>query len=162
MIRAIAAVDDRLGLATASGIPWSVPADVEHFRSAIASTDVLMGFTTYTEYAAPMAGRTNYVATRGDGALREGFVAVADAVAFLSDHGPGDLWVIGGAGLFAATLPQVEELFLTRIDGDFHCTVFFPSFEADFELVDDQPSPSIDGIPAYRFQIWRPKVPLGH
>ena len=73
MIRAIAAVDEQLGLSTDTGIPWSVPADVAHFRSATASTDVLMGYATYAEYARPMPGRTNYVATGRAEPLRTGF-----------------------------------------------------------------------------------------
>ncbi len=154
MIRAIAAVDDRLGVGTDAGIPWSIPADVAHFRSATAATDVLMGYATYAEFAAPMEGRTNFVATRG-GTLRPGFEPVADATGFLEDRGTVDLWVIGGAGLFAATLALTEELHLTRVAGDYSCTKFFPSFEADFRLVDDQPTPAVGDVPAFRFQTWR-------
>jgi dihydrofolate reductase len=154
VIRAIAAVDDRLGVGTDAGIPWSVPADVEHFHSATASTDVLMGYATYTEFAAPMEGRTNFVATRG-GALRDGFEPVTDTVGFVEGYGPADLWIIGGAALFSATLALTEELYLTRIAGDYACTKFFPPFEADFRLVSDQPTPADGDVPAFRFQVWR-------
>ena len=102
MIRAIAAIDDRLGLSTDTGIPWSVPADVAHFRNATAGVDVLMGFATYTEFERPMPGRTNYVATRRGEALREGFLTVDDLDGFLTGGHDGDLWIIGGAGLYAA------------------------------------------------------------
>jgi dihydrofolate reductase len=155
MIRAIAAMDDRLGLATDNGIPWHVPADVEHFRSAIASTDVLMGYATYLEFEKPLPDCTNFVATRRGSALRHGFVPVADLDSFLSVRAGDELWVIGGATLYEATLPAVEELHLTRVEGDFACTKFFPPFEQEFILADDVPSPPVAASPAIRFQTWR-------
>ena len=155
MIRAIAAVDDRLGLATDTGIPWSVPADVTHFRTTTKGVDVLMGYTTYTEFDQPMPGRANFVATHRDGGLREGFRVVDDLTGFLAGGHAGDLWVIGGAGLYAAALPLTEELALTRVEGDFACTKFFPTFEDAFVLVADRPVAGQGDTPAVRFQTWK-------
>ena len=155
MIRAVAAVDDRLGVGTSSGIPWSVPADVEHFRTLTASTDVVMGYRTYEEYAEPMPGRTNFVATASHATLREGFIAVDDVDHLIDGRHGEDLWVIGGAGLFASTLARTEEIHLTRISGDFGCSVFFPDFEAEFTLVGDESHPAAGAVPAFRFQTWR-------
>jgi dihydrofolate reductase len=153
--RAVAAVDARLGLGTDTGIPWSVPADVEHFRSVTAGVDVLMGYGTYVEYARPMAGRTNYVATGRAGELRPGFEPVTDAVAFLREREPADIWIIGGGALFAATLELTDEIHLTRIERDYGCTKFFPTFEDRFGLV-SQESVAADGdVPAFAFQVWR-------
>src|ERR1019366_4534822 len=84
MIRAIAAVDDRLGISTDAGIPWNVPADVAHFRALTLSSNVLMGYGTYTEFANPMEGRTNYVATRRTEKLRDGFLPVSDLRTFFT------------------------------------------------------------------------------
>ncbi|MGD0395082.1 MAG: dihydrofolate reductase [Acidimicrobiales bacterium] len=155
MIRAIGAVDDRLGLATDDGIPWKVPADVEHFRFTVASSDVLMGYATYAEFERPLPGSTNFVAARPGSTLRHGFVPVADLDSFLAEHVDAELWVIGGATVYARTLPTVQELSLTRVEGDFGCTKFFPPFESAFRLVSDDPSPPVVGTPNIRFQLWR-------
>jgi dihydrofolate reductase len=155
VIRAIAAVDDQLGLATDQGIPWSVPADVANFRATTAATDVLMGYATYAEYRQPMPDRTNYVATGRPELLRTGFTPVADAVAFLRDRGADDIWVIGGASLFAATLSLTEEIHLTRIRGEYGCTKFFPPFETEFELLSAEDTPARGDTPAFTFQVWR-------
>ena len=155
MIRAIGAMDDRLGVATDTGIPWHIPADVEHFRTSVASGDVLMGYATYVEFEKPMPGGTNFVATRRGSNLRDGFVPVVDLDPFLADEAGNGLWVIGGARLYAEALPAVEQLWLTRVAGDFGCTKFFPTFEPEFLLVDDVPSPSVAGTPAIRFQTWQ-------
>jgi len=155
MIRAIAAVDDKLGLSTETGIPWSVPADVAHFREMTTSSNVLMGYGTYVEFATPMAGRRNYVATRRMAPLRDGFVAVSDLPTFLSSDIAGDLWIIGGAMLYATTLESVQEIELTRVAGDYGCTKFFPAFDAHFRLTAEEVPPAVQGIPAVRFQSWQ-------
>jgi dihydrofolate reductase len=156
MIRDIAAIDDRLGLATDTGIPWHVPADVEHFRTMTASSKVLMGYATYTEFENPMPGRTNYVATRRTAELREGFIPIADLSSFLPGYaGSDDLWIIGGAKVYEVTLDSVQELVLTRVKGDFGCTKFFPPFDTTFSLVTDEAPPPVEGVPAIRFQTWR-------
>jgi dihydrofolate reductase len=160
MIRAIAAIDDRLGLATDTGIPWNVPADVAHFRAMTASSNVLMGYATYAEFERPMPERINYVATRRGEALRPGFVAVDDVGSFLSDGLVGDIWVIGGAMVYASTLPFVQELSLTRVQGDFGCTKFFPPFETSFRLATDALPRAADGVPAIRIQTWQRDLSL--
>ncbi len=153
MIRAIAAVDDQLGISTDTGIPWSVPADVAHFRELTTGSNVVMGYATYVEFVRPMPGRTNYVATRRTEALREGFLPVNDLHSFVSEF-EGDLWIIGGATLYASTLDVVQEIALTRVAGDFGCTKFFPSFDTTFRLTADDVPPPVEGVPAIRFQTW--------
>jgi dihydrofolate reductase len=155
MIRSIAAMDDRLGLATDEGIPWHIPADVEHFRSSIASSDVLMGFATYVEFERPLPGGTNFVLARPGSSLRDGFAAAEDLAAFFAEPRTGDLWVIGGAKLYELTLGFVEELQLTRVEGDFGCTKFFPPFESAFTMTTDAAYPKAGATPAFRFQTWR-------
>jgi dihydrofolate reductase len=155
VIRAIAAFDDRLGLATDTGIPWHVPADVEHFRAMTASSRVLMGYATYSEFENPMPGRTNYVAMRRTAELRDGFIAVGEVHSFLSGNIENDLWIIGGAAIYAETLEAVQELAVTRIAGDFGCTKFFPAFETTFRLIAEEIPPTEDGTPPIRFQTWR-------
>jgi dihydrofolate reductase len=155
VIRAIAAIDDELGVSTDTGIPWHVQADIDYFRVATSSATVLMGSATYREFKAPMPDRVNCVVTRSTAPLRDGFIPVGDVDAFLDAGVAGDLWVIGGATLFAATLHRMEELYLTRVEGDFHCTKFFPQFEDAFDLSTDRAVPAEEGTPAVRFQTWR-------
>jgi dihydrofolate reductase len=45
-----------------------------------------------------------------------------------------DVWVIGGATVYAGTIGQADELLLTQVKGDFDCTKFFPPYEEAFAL----------------------------
>ena len=56
--------------------------------------------------------------------------------------------------MYADTITEADELFLTQVVGDFHCTKFFPPYQAEFRLAtktDDQE----DGRTTYRFETWQ-------
>jgi|SRR5665213_417182 len=157
MIRFIAAIDSKLGMANDQGIPWQgkVPSDVAYFRDKTVGSVVLMGYGTYKEFSSPLPERTNVVASSKDVSLSPGFQLTNDARQFLLSA-TGDIWVIGGPGLFAQTLDLVNELYLTRIEGDFGCTKFFPEFIDMFEEVSSTEPITENGI-SLHFEIWQVK-----
>lgn len=156
MMRMIAAVDAELGIADDDGIPWDLPSDKEFFVATTRNGLILMGHATYTEFDSPMHARTNYVATHRTQPLRDGFVAVADPVAFAADHRHEVIQNIGGAGLFAATLHLADELVLTRIEDTFGCTKFFPAFADTFERTSRSEPHTENGI-TFAFETWVPR-----
>jgi dihydrofolate reductase len=154
MIRLIAAMDSRRGIATASGIPWKLPGDTAYFRQKTTTGLIVMGWATYNEFAAPLHGRENFVLSTRPGDLREGFEGVSSLDQLHAAHPDEDIWVIGGAAVYAETISEAEELLVTEVLGDFNCTKFFPTFSDDFALTargDDQQ----DGSLTYRFETWR-------
>lgn len=155
MIRFIAAIDEKYGLADEHGIPWQgkLPADVAYFRSKTLNGNVLMGLVTYNEFSEPLGKRHNFVLNNTDQKLRPGFEEVRDLDKF-SQTLDGDLWIIGGAGVFAQTIQMADELYLTRIDEDYGCTKFFPSFEDKFKLVSKSEDHTENGI-TFRFETWQ-------
>lgn len=155
MIRSIVAIDSKRGMADDKGIPWDLPTDRKYFVDQTATGTILMGYGTYLEFKTPFHGHTNYVATNRHEQLRPGFLPVADVRKFLQDAKE-DVWNIGGAGLLATTLEYVDELHLTQLEGDFHCTKFLPEFKDKFSLVSESEPHTENGI-IFRFQIWRHK-----
>lgn len=156
MIRLIAAMDDTRGISDGHGIPWQgrIPTDTEYFREQTAQGVIVMGYRTYQEFAQPLHDRENFVVSRPGTSLRPGFVGVPDVVEFLTRRSHETVWVIGGAAVYATTLPNADELYITQLDGDFKCTTFFPKFDDAFVLADDLGSHQENGI-AFRFEIWR-------
>lgn len=154
MIRFIAAVDAKLGIADGNGIPWQgqIPSDVAYFRSKTLGGIVMMGAGWYKEQLRPLADRRNLVATSAPGKLRPGFEKIMDAREYLK-HVNEDVWVGGGAGLFAATIDLADELYLTRLSGNFHCTKFFPAFKQDFERIDTSEPITENGI-TFHYEVW--------
>ena len=59
MIRQIAAMDAKRGIATANGIPWSLPGDAAYFENQTVEGIIVMGWATYNEFAGRFTtGRT--------------------------------------------------------------------------------------------------------
>jgi dihydrofolate reductase len=154
MIRLIAAIDSKRGIATDAGIPWKLPGDSAYFRQKTRSGTIVMGRATYDEFAAPLHDRENFVLTTTPGPLRTGFQAIAnldDLHAAAPNEG---VWVIGGATVYRETIAQAQELLLTQVLGDFHCTKFFPPYADAFTLSSRSDEKQENGV-GYRFEIWR-------
>jgi dihydrofolate reductase len=154
MIRLIAAIDSRRGLATDAGIPWKLPGDSAYFREKTATGLILMGRATYTEFATPLHDRENFVLTTRSGPLRAGFLAVGSLDQLAEDHPDQDIWVIGGARVYEETILEGQELLLTQVAGDFQCTKFFPAYQAEFRLAAHDDARQEGGV-SYRFETWQ-------
>lgn len=156
MIGMVAAVDDKLGLAKDGRIPWDLPSDRQFFRDTIRTAPGLMGWNTFASNRHrpfPTCPR-NFVLTNRDEKY-DGVKMVNDLEGFLDEYGQ-KLWIIGGGSVFEQVLPRATHLYLTRVEGDFNCDVFFPEFEEKFELTSESPQQTENGI-NFRYQIWQPK-----
>ncbi len=102
------------------GMPWHVPEDLVHFRAITSGSPVIMGRRTWESFPEkyrPLPGRRNIVVTRNaawaaDGAER---AESLDAAVALAADAP-EVWVIGGARLFAEALPHADVLEVTELD----------------------------------------------
>lgn len=137
MIRLIAAIDRKHGMGKNGGQPWYIPHDERWFTEQTKKHGgiVLVGSTTYQTFGKPLEGRKNYVLKRDPSPL-EGSEIVTDLEKFLNDFADKDIWVIGGANVFAQTVERADELYLTHIEADFGCDVFFPEYDKTHKLVE--------------------------
>lgn len=95
-------------------LPWNLPEDLKHFRSLTAGATVLMGRRTWESLPPrfrPLPGRRNLVLSRMPQQGAETFPDLPRALAAAS----GDVWVIGGATVYAAALPFADRLVVTEI-----------------------------------------------
>jgi dihydrofolate reductase len=107
------------------GIPWHVPGEQKVFRERTAGATVVMGRATWDSLPAkvrPLPGRRNVVLTRDRGWTAEGAEVVHSANDV--DLFSGEIWIIGGAAIYAEFLPLSTHILRTRIDlsvaGDTH------------------------------------------
>ena len=133
MIRFIVAVDQNLGMAKNGRQPWHLPTDEQYFLQQTQKYGgvVVMGRTTYEAIGHPLKERRNIVLSRTERHI-EGVENATDLQQALRTAD--DIWVIGGAAIFAQTLQFADELYVTRIEADFECDQFFPKFEQNFDL----------------------------
>jgi dihydrofolate reductase len=136
----IAAVARNGVIGNDNALLWRLPEDMQFFRRTTMGCPVIMGRKTWDSLPPrfrPLPGRSNVVVTRNPQWQAKGALVASSlqsAVAQLDDVPKA--FVIGGAELYAAALPLVDELVLTEIDRDYEGNVHFPAWpKAQFREV---------------------------
>lgn len=99
-----------------NGIPWRLPEDQARFKELTFAHTVVMGRLTWESLPAkvrPLPGRRNVVVTRQAGYVAEGATVVSGLEAAIEDD---DVWVIGGAQIYALALPRATRCEVTEVD----------------------------------------------
>jgi dihydrofolate reductase len=99
-------------------IPWRLPEDQARFKDLTMGHTVLMGRRTWESLPArvrPLPGRRNVVLTRQAGYVADGADVVTSFEKILAD---GQIWVIGGAAVYALALPHAGRCEVTELDVD--------------------------------------------
>lgn len=154
-VRLIAAIDQKRGLAKGGRMAWNLPKESQYFKDKIKGSEILMGWGTFVEALnlKPLEGCKNVVVTEQDVAYP--YVEIVHDLDKYMKELDRDIWIIGGGQIFAQTLDRATELYLTQIDADFDCDVFFPEYEAKFHKVSES-EPHQENDVTYRFQVWKP------
>ncbi len=119
-------------------MPWHLPEDFRWFKRATMGGALLMGRKTFDSIGRPLPGRLTLIATRGQ-IVADGIDVdtVYDLGAFRPEaYAPREVWVAGGAEIYAQTLARCTELYLSLVDQEPEGDTFFPAFEEDFRLAE--------------------------
>lgn len=114
-----------------NALPWHLPEDLAHFKRQTLGAPVVMGRKSWDSLPPrfrPLPGRTNIVVTRqsdwqAEGAQRAG--SLQEAFALAGDVS--ELWVIGGAQIYAEAEPLAQRAVVTEIAQDFEGDAFAPT-----------------------------------
>lgn len=154
MIKCIVCCAKDYGIGKANGLLFNIPADMAHFRAETTGKICVFGYNTYMSLPKrPLKNRVNVVlwdkATSIDclpGAITfKEFDALLAFVRVLAAQY--DVYVCGGAGVYAAFLGYCDEADVTFVDAvDEDATAFFPNLgENGFELAYAEPYGVVDG-----------------
>jgi dihydrofolate reductase len=110
-------------------LPWRCPADLKHFKSLTMGHHMIMGRKTFDSIGKPLPGRTTVVVTRNPALKIDGCIvthSLNEAIAACA--GDEEIFIVGGAELYAQALPLADTIYLTEIQqnviGDAHFPVF--------------------------------------
>jgi len=115
------------------GLPWRLPDDLRRFKELTLGHVLVMGRKTYESIGHPLPGRATIVVTRNpswDPGAAEVRVAgsisdAIDAATALDD----EVFVVGGAQVYAAALPLADSLELTWVDAEPEGDTTFPELD---------------------------------
>lgn len=134
MISLIAAVDRNRLIGASNRLPWHLVEDLKYFKRVTQGHPVVMGRKTYESIGRLLPGRENRIVSRQKGYIVPGarvFGSVRDACqAAGPDVGGQEIFVIGGAQIYAEAMPLAHRLYLTQIDFEFAGDTYFPQWPA--------------------------------
>lgn len=112
-------------------MPWHLPEDLAHFKRLTLGCPVIMGRKTWDSLPPkfrPLPGRRNIVITRQEKWNENGaYPAQNMQEALQLCEQSADVWVIGGAQLYALAEPLASTAVVTEIDRDFEGNAFAPT-----------------------------------
>ena len=155
-ISLIAAVARNGVIGRDNALIWHIPADLAHFKKITHGHPILMGRRTWESIGRPLPGRRNIVITRredwhADGA--EPAASLEQALALCAEAP--EVFVIGGAQVYAEAMPMAHRLWLTEIDAVPEGHVHFPDWPREqFAQISREHHAAQDSLPAYDFVLY--------
>jgi dihydrofolate reductase len=159
-INIVVAMDADRGVGKNDRIPWHIREDLVRLRNLTKEKYVILGRKTYESMVwyydksgKKMPGKEYVVITRDmeykpkreDAAAMH---SIDEALAYVAGKSD-EVFVIGGAKIFAQTLGMADRLYLTIVEGTYDCDTFFPDYSGFKKVVSEEEKES-EGV-RYRF-----------
>lgn len=142
MVSIIVAVAENGVIGDRNTLLWHISEDLKHFKRTTTGHPVVMGRKTFESLGRPLPNRTNVVITRQALELPGCTTAhsLEEALAlFPADE---EVFVIGGAQIYAAALPVADRFYLTRVEHPYEGDTRFPEWdEAAWRVVASEAHP---------------------
>jgi dihydrofolate reductase len=122
-------------------LPWHLQADLRRFRKLTMGHHVFMGRKTFDSIGKrPLTGRPTIVITRQSDYLAPGATVVRSIEeAIARSAGDSEVFNLGGADIFAQSMPQSSRIYLTRIHATIEGDVRFPFIDPrEWRLVNSE------------------------
>ncbi|MBQ7786607.1 MAG: dihydrofolate reductase [Alistipes sp.] len=136
MISIIVAVAQNGVIGDKNSLLWHISEDMRFFKRTTSGHPVIMGRKTYESLGRPLPNRTNVVISRTMGEI-EGCTVVRsleEAIALFPTEE--EVFVIGGAQIYALALDVADRFYLTRVGHDYEGDTSFPTWnESEWRLI---------------------------
>lgn len=129
MISLIVARAENNVIGSKNDLPWYLPADLRHFKELTTGHTVVMGRKTYESIVkrlgSALPNRRNVVLTR-----QEVYFPDAEVIRGIEEiEKLGDVFVIGGAEVYKATIGRADRLYITEVHAEIAGDTYFPTLE---------------------------------
>lgn len=132
IISIIAAMDKKRGIGVGNKLPWRLSADLKKFRELTMGHHIVVGRKTFESIGKPLPGRRMIVVTRDVNYKADGcdvVHSVEEAIELARGRGESEVFICGGAEIYAQTIGVADRIYLTLVDGEVAADTFFPEFD---------------------------------
>jgi len=134
--KAIAAMSLNRVIGDGNKIPWHLPEDFKWFKQLTTGNVVVMGRKTFESIGKPLPNRETIILSRSQFSF-PGVRTVADLREIDLANETREVFICGGAQIYAQALPLCSDLYLTLVKREVEGDAFFPAFEDRFELAEE-------------------------
>lgn len=126
---------------TINGMPWNNSEDLKHFKKTTLNKTIVMGRTTFEAIGRPLPKRKTIIVSHNFTYEHENVSICSDLIELLKDYSnkDEDLYICGGASIYAQSLVYTDKIILSRIPGDYSGDAYFPEFIDQFTLTESIP-----------------------
>ncbi len=146
-----------------NAMPWHLPEDLAHFKKMTLGHPVIMGRKTWDSLPAkfrPLPGRANVVVTRqADWHAAGAHTAGSLQEALAHCQGATEVWIIGGAQIYAQAEPLASRIEVTHIAREFAGDAFAPELGEQWVQIQHEDHASSNGL-TYSFITYVKNQPL--
>jgi dihydrofolate reductase len=138
MISIIAGIGKNRELGAENKLLWNIPEDMQHFREKTKGHPVIMGRKTHESIGRLLPNRPNIVITRDPSYTSPGTYiqkSLDDAIKLAKTMDDSEIFIIGGANVYAQAINIADRLYLTIVDANFKADTFFPDYKNRFKNV---------------------------
>lgn len=149
-INIITAFDLNQLIGNAGQLPWSLPEDLQYFKTITLHHPIVMGRKTYESIGRPLPKRHNIVISKTLNP-QPGITVIQcpSQLAGLKLDAPA--FIIGGQAIYDSFLPQATLLYITHLDNTFEGNVYFPNIDwSQWKLMNQLTKHASDHIPFSR------------
>ena len=130
MVSIIVAIAQNGTIGDKNSLLWHIKEDMRFFRTTTSGHAVIMGRKTFESLGSkPLPKRTNIVITRADRDFEGAFTAHSLEEAIAMAEGDEEIFIIGGAQIYAEALSVADRMYITRVERDYEGDTSFPDID---------------------------------
>lgn len=130
MISIIVAVAANGVIGDNNSLLWHISEDLRNFKRITSGHPVVMGRKTFESLGRPLPNRTNVVVSRTVTEIEGCRVAASLDAAIAMFPEDEEVFIIGGAQIYAQALDSADKIYLTRVEHDYEGDTSFPEWDA--------------------------------
>lgn len=149
MIALIVAYAENRVIGNKGCIPWKIKGEQKRFKELTTGNVVVMGRRSFEEIGKPLPNRTTIVVSLTKTFEGENYYTVGSLQEAIELAGDRDIYISGGARLYAEAIDLVDKMYITEIEADIEGDTYFPDFEE--ELFDKEVVERFEGEIPYTY-----------
>ena len=140
MVSIIVAIAQNGTIGDKNSLLWHIKEDMRFFRTTTSGHAVIMGRKTFESLGSkPLPKRKNIVITRADRDFEGAFTAHSLEKAIAMAEGDEEIFIIGGAQIYAEALSVADRMYITRVERDYEGDTSFPDIDySKWRLVSEE------------------------